>query len=152
MLQSLATMGYRVAADGVLIIHAGFIAFVIFGLIAIWMGIFLRWEWVRNVWFRAAHLLTIAWIVGQALLDITCPLTTWENTLRLRGGQDAYDSAGCIQFWLHRAIFYTAPPIVFKVVYLSFAALVIGTLIFAPPRWRRRRVEPIAATPQTTIC
>ena len=132
-------MVYRLAADLVLIIHAAFIAFVVIALIAIVLGWWRDWKWVRNRWFRGAHLLCIAYVVGEAWLAIDCPLTVWENDLRLRGGQEAYEAAGCIAHWLHRLIFFAAPPWIFTVSYTIFGLLVVAMMVLAPPRWRRLR-------------
>lgn len=37
-----------VLADLVLVVHVAFIAFVIFGLVLVWVGGWRRWGWVRN--------------------------------------------------------------------------------------------------------
>jgi hypothetical protein len=47
-------------ADIVLIVHFAFVAFVVGGLALVWIGAVLGWAWVRNFWFRAAHLAAIA--------------------------------------------------------------------------------------------
>src|SRR5690349_7639867 len=131
--------GYGLFADLVLIVHAAFVGFVLFGLILTWVGIAMRWQWVRNPWFRGAHLLAIGYVVLQSYLRITCPLTDLENSLRVRGGQQPYDAAGCIEYWLHHMIFFTAPKWVFITSYTAFGLAVLGTFIIAPPRWRRAR-------------
>ena len=77
-------MLYRVLADLVLIIHTSFIAFVVVGLVLIWVGYFRGWEWTRSWWFRGAHLLAIGYVVAQAFMGVTCPLTDLENALRSR--------------------------------------------------------------------
>ena len=128
----------RIAADAILILHTAFIAFVLFGLVLTWVGIFLRWEWVRGFAFRAAHMLAILFVVVQAYFGIVCPLTIWENQLRLRGGQQAYGERGFIHHWLHNLIFFDAPGWVFTLCYTLFGLLVLGTLLLAPPRLPRR--------------
>ena len=140
-------MAYRLAADLVLVLHAGFIAFVLFGLVAILIGWARSWQWVRNPWFRGAHLAAIAYVVAQAWMSIVCPLTTLENHLRRLGGQDPYSDGGFIAYWLHRLIFFDAEPIVFTICYTAFGLLVAATLIFCPPRWRKRRPTAPPATP-----
>jgi hypothetical protein len=132
----------RLLSDLILILHTGFIAFVLFGLVVVWLGIALRWQWVRNFYFRAAHLLAIGYVVAQAWLGVACPLTIWENDLRVRGGQSAYGEGGFIAHWLHRLIFFNAEPWVFTTCYTVFGLLVVGTLVFGPPRlpaWLGRR-------------
>jgi heme A synthase len=131
----------RLAADLVLIVHASFIAFVVLGLVLVWVGIAAGWQWTRNPWYRTLHLVAIAFVVLQAYLGIVCPLTELENALRLRGGQQAYEPAGFIQHWLHAMIFFTAPSWVFTLCYTLFGLAVVGTLILAPPRWNARRRE-----------
>jgi hypothetical protein len=125
---------YRLAADLVLIVHAMFIAFVLCGLAATWLGYFRGWEWTRRWGFRLAHLAAIGLVVLQSYLSISCPLTDLENALRLRAGEDPYGDQGYIAYWLHRAIFFEARPWVFTLCYTAFALLVIGTFVLAPPR------------------
>ena len=67
---------YLVLADVVLIVHAAFVVFVIFGLLLIWIGWFRRWAFVRNLWFRAAHLAAIGVVVAESVAGFICPLTT----------------------------------------------------------------------------
>ncbi len=130
---------YRFLADLVLVLHTAFIAFVLFGLVAIFIGMAKHWQWTRNVWFRVAHLAGIGYVVVQAFFDLVCPLTTLENSLRLRGGEELYGAGGFIQHWLHRLIFFDAEPWVFTLCYTGFALLVAATMWFAPPRWPRGR-------------
>jgi hypothetical protein len=132
-------MAYRLAADLVLIVHAAFIAFVVGALVAIVLGWWWGWKWVGNRWFRGAHLFCIAYVIAEAWLKIDCPLTVWENDLRLRGGQETYEAAGFIAHWLHRMIFFSAPPWVFTVCYTVFGLLVVAMMVLAPPRWRNAR-------------
>ena len=130
---------HRLTADAILIAHAAFIAFVVGGLLLVWIGYFLRWNWTRRWTFRIAHLLAIVYVVLQTYAGVHCPLTDLENRLRIAGGQDPYAEAGFIAHWLHRLIFFSAPPWVFAVCYTFFALLVIGTFILAPPRRRTER-------------
>ena len=123
----------RVFADVILVVHTAFIAFVLVGLVLTWVGILRRWRWVRGFGFRAAHMAAIIFVVVQAYFGIVCPLTIWENQLRLRAGQPAYGDRGFIHHWLHNLIFFDAPSWVFTVCYTAFGLLVLGTLIFAPP-------------------
>jgi hypothetical protein len=139
---------YRLSADLVLIAHAAFIGFVALGLLVIWLGIARRWEWIRLWWFRGLHLLAIGFVVLQSYCGIVCPLTELENALRVRGGQVAYGPRGCVEYWLHRMIFYSAPPWVFILCYTVFGLAVAGTMILAPPRWPwRRREAPVLSAP-----
>ena len=120
------------AADGLLIIHALFIAFVVFGLVFIIAGVVRGWRWVRNPWFRFIHLGAIGIVVMQAWLNIICPLTIWENNLREKAGEATY-AGSFIQYWLHKLIFYQAEAWVFTLCYTVFGALVVLAWYLAPP-------------------
>ena len=123
---------FLLAADGLLIIHALFIAFVVFGLIFIIAGLVRGWRWVRNPWFRFIHLGAIGIVVIQAWLNVICPLTIWENNLREKAGEAIY-AGSFIQHWLHDLIFYQAEAWVFTLSYTAFAALVVLVWYLAPP-------------------
>jgi hypothetical protein len=73
-------------ADLVLIVHFAFVIFVTGGLALIWIGAVAGWQWVRNFWFRVAHLGAIVFVAGEALAGVWCPLTIWEA--QFRGAMD----------------------------------------------------------------
>lgn len=126
------------AADALLIIHALFIAFVVFGLIGIIAGLVRGWRWTRNPWFRLAHLGAIGIVVLQSWLGMICPLTTWENNLREKAGEATY-AGSFIQHWLHKLIFYQAEAWVFTLAYTVFGALVVLAWFLAPPEFTKKR-------------
>jgi hypothetical protein len=132
-------MPYWLLADVVVAVHVAYVSFVVFGQLAIFLGILLRWQWIRNPWFRWIHLAMIIIVAVEAILDITCPLTTWEYNLRVLAGQEA--AAGSFMGrLLHNLMFFSAPRWVFTASYIAFALLVLGTFWLAPPRlWRWRQ-------------
>lgn len=131
---------YRLLADFVLIVHTTFIAFVVVGLVMIVIGGVLGWRWVRSPFFRVLHVGCILFVVFEAWLDITCPLTTWENGLRRAAGQATYGEQGMIAHYLHAVIFFNpADPRIFIVAYSVFGLLVLATFFLVPVRWRRTK-------------
>ena len=122
------------AADLILVVHALFVCFIVFGLLAVLLGGALGWHWVRNPWFRLAHLGGIAFVVVQSWLGQICPLTIWESNLRQQAGAEGY-SGSFIQHWLHAILFYSAPQWVFVVVYTVFGVLVLASWYWVRPRW-----------------
>lgn len=124
---------YLLAADALLVLHTLIVLFVTLGLPLILLGGRYQWAWVRNPWFRLAHLLAIGIVVLQAWLGEICPLTTWEAALRMRGGDPGY-SGSFIGYWLARLIYFDAPLWVFTVSYTLFGAAVIYTWLRIPPR------------------
>jgi len=123
---------FLILADGLLIIHVGFVFFVIFGLLLVYAGCFFHWQWIRNFWFRMSHLAAIVVVVLQSWVGLVCPLTTWEMALREKAGEAIY-SGSFIQHWLHALLYYSAPDWVFIVVYTSFGALVLLSVFLIKP-------------------
>ena len=124
---------YLLAADALLFIHVLFVAFVVFGLLLIFAGKLFSWSWVRNPWFRLAHLIAIGVVVLQTWLGAICPLTTWEIALREKAG-DAVYAGSFIAHWLETILYYQFPPWVFIVVYTMFGLLVLGSWFWVRPR------------------
>jgi hypothetical protein len=128
-------MGYRLLADLIVVVHSTYVAFVVVGQVLILAGLIRGWRWVRNWWFRVAHLVAIAVVALEAVFDVACPLTVWEQRLRELAGDQA--SRGTfIGDLLHNLIFVDAPPWAFKVGYVAFALVVVATFVLAPPRRR----------------
>ena len=128
---------YRNWADAVFVAHAAFIAFVVIGLLVIVVGGACGWKWIRNPWFRAAHLVAIAVVVLQAWFGMLCPLTTVEMTLRKKAGDPTY-SGSFIAHWLNKLLYFEAPPWVFAVCYTLFGLTVLFTWFKYRPRSFRR--------------
>ncbi len=57
---------YSLLADLVLLVHFAFVAFVALGFLAIWVGYFCRWPFVRDLRFRVAHLLAMGVVLAES--------------------------------------------------------------------------------------
>jgi hypothetical protein len=124
---------YTLLADSILILHFAFVAFVVIGLFLIWVGWFRRWRFVRNFWFRLAHLLAMGVVAAESLAGIVCPLTAWENQLRLLAGGGERYAGSFVQHWLHRVMFYEASESTFTILYLLFFTAVVLSLWLVKP-------------------
>lgn len=122
------------AADIILVVHFLFVAFVVGGLALIWIGAAAGWRWVRNFWFRIAHLAAIGFVAAEALLGMICPLTAWEDALR-----GARTETSFIARWIHRVLFYSFPDWVFTTAYVLFALVVAATWWGVRPQRSRRK-------------
>ena len=131
-------MWYRLAADALLALHVVFVLFVVVGLALILAGAWRGWDWVRNPWFRVAHLAAIGIVVLQAWLGRICPLTIWEMALRERAGDATY-TGSFIAHWLQSLLYYEAPLWVFGIAYTAFGALVLASWAWVRPRSFRGR-------------
>lgn len=76
-------MLYRLLADAVVLLHLGFVGFVVLG------GV-LALRWPRLVW---VHLPAAAWGAWVEFTGRICPLTPLENWLRREGGGEGYSAA-----------------------------------------------------------
>ena len=125
---------HSLLADFILILHFAFVSFIVGGLALIWTGACLGWRWVRNFWFRIAHLAGILFVAGEALASVWCPLTVWEDALRGTRPETSF-----IARWVHRILFYSFQESVFTVAYVLFALAVLATFRFVPPHARPRK-------------
>jgi len=123
---------YLLAADILLLAHALFVAFVIFGLVFIIVGKLFSWSWVRNPWFRLVHLIAIGVVVLQSWLGVICPLTIWEMALREKAGDTVY-AGTFIAHWLETIFYYRAPAWVFILCYTVFGFLVLASWFWVRP-------------------
>ena len=83
-------------------------------------------------------------MAAESLAGVVCPLTTWENDLRLLAGGGERYQGSFVQHWLHRVMFYDAGEGVFTILYVSFfGAVLLSFWLVAPrwPRWCLRREE-----------
>jgi Protein of Unknown function (DUF2784) len=77
-----------IVGQAVLAAHLVVIAFNLFGLIAVPLGAWRGWAFVRVRWWRALHLASMAVVVLQALFGRACFLTLWQDVLTGAGAQD----------------------------------------------------------------
>jgi Protein of Unknown function (DUF2784) len=73
-------MSARLFADALVVAHLAFLLFVVFG------AALLRWK--RAIaWL---HVPAVAWAVWIEASGAICPLTPWENALRIAAGEHGY--------------------------------------------------------------
>ena len=87
-------MIYRFLADLVLLVHLGFVLFVILGGLLV----------VRRPGVAPLHLPAAVWGVLIEFTGWICPLTPLENSLRVRGGEAGY-SGGFIEHYVRQTLY-----------------------------------------------
>lgn len=137
---------YQLAADVVVVVHFAFVAFVALGLLLTLVGGVRRWAWVRSLRFRGTHAAAIGVVVIESLCGITCPLTVWEQQLRVLAGQTSHQG-DFIAAWVHKLMFFEAEPWVFTTGYCAFGAMVVLSWLLVPPMWTRKASAALAVSP-----
>lgn len=90
-------MLYRLAAEGLLLLHLVFIAFAVAGA---WFA--LRWPALRALlWLQLPAAAWAVWIMASGRI---CPLTPLENRLRQLAGEQGY-AGGFIEHYLLALIY-----------------------------------------------
>jgi len=125
-------MYFTLAADLLLIIHLGFVCFVVAG------GLLVM-KWPRLVML---HLPAVAWGALVEFQGWLCPLTPWEQQLRLAAGQAGYHG-GFVERYLLPVLY---PPglehntqLLLGSMVIAINVVIYGWLIL---RCRNRRVPP----------
>lgn len=89
-------MFFQFAAESVLLLHVVFIVFTLFGA-----AIAARWRWIIIF-----HLPAATWGLFVELTGRVCPLTYWENYLRVKAGLSGYTESFIERYVL--AVIYPA--------------------------------------------
>jgi len=129
-----------VLADALVVLHLAYVLFVVLGLVAVVVGGIRGWRWVKDRRFRWAHLVCTAIVAVEALVGVTCPLTTWESSLRRAEGQ-GYEDISFVGRLARDLLFVEASETTLTSCYVAFAALVIGAWFAVRPRRRARSVD-----------
>ena len=127
-----SSASHETAALAVLYFHFAVVLFNVFWLLAVPVGGWLGWRFVRNYWWRAAHIAVLILVAAQAVAGRLCFLTILQNNLQGRAGDITPPSL--ITRILTRAIYWPLPGWSFAPLYVL--ALVWAALlwIYVPPR------------------
>ena len=125
-------MPYRLLADAVVLLHLGFVVFVVCG------GLLVLWR----RWMAFVHLPAAVWGVYIEFSGRICPLTPLENHLRALAGDVAYSGA-FVERYLMPVLY---PPDLRRDVQIALGlfalAVNVAIYLYAWRWWRRRLVRP----------
>lgn len=124
-------MLYRALADAVVVLHFGFVLFVVLG------GLFaLRWP--RAAWL---HLPAALWGAGIELVGGICPLTPLEVRLRRLGGEAGY-AGGFVEHYVLPVLY---PETLTRDIQYVLGGIVVGlNVLIYTLVYRRRRARRAA--------
>lgn len=117
-------MGYRTLADAAVVLHFGFLVFLVVGGV-----VALRWR--RVVWL---HVVSVVWSLGILTVGQRCPLTTVEEWANGKAGGVPYDG-GFIDRYVEGVVY---PGSLTGLVRALVAVVVLGSWVAL---WRQRRTE-----------
>ncbi len=117
-------MFYKLSADAVVLLHFGFVIFVVAGGLLV-----LRWHWVALL-----HVPAVAWAVLLEYLGWLCPLTPLELKFRAAAGQAGY-SGGFVEHYILPVLY---PDGLDRVTQIGAGSLVlaINIVIYGWLLWR----------------
>lgn len=127
------SMPYSFLADGIAVVHAGYVLFVVVGVVVILLGWWRGWSWGRNFWFRAIHLVAMLIVALETVFGWNCPLTDLEKWLRAQAGEDPY-SGDFLAELAHRVLFWDLPTWSFAVIHVGMALVIVAMFYGMPPR------------------
>ncbi len=127
-------MGYRILADLAVVLHFGFLVFLVVGGV-----VALRWR--RVLWL---HVGAVAWSLGILTVGQTCPLTAVEQWANRRAGGVAYQG-GFIDRYVKGVVYPSAMTGVARAV---VALVVLGSWALL---WRRARATEAPETSPAAV-
>ncbi|HVK40875.1 MAG TPA: DUF2784 domain-containing protein [Phenylobacterium sp.] len=117
----------------VLAAHLAVIGFNLFGLVAIPLGAWRGWSFVRVRWWRLLHLASFAVVAMQALLGRACFLTIWQDDL---SGGEAGDPL--VMRVVNSLIYWPLPMWAFTAAYVTLFVYVLALWRLVPAKPSRR--------------
>lgn len=108
----------RVLAELVMALHFALLVFLV-------LGGFFAWRWQGVIY---PHLVIGAWAILSLLVDVTCPLTVWENFFRERAGMPVLETGFIDHYidgvWYPESASVTVQLVLGTIVIISWAGFV----------------------------
>jgi hypothetical protein len=126
-------MPYRVLADTLMVLHFGFVLFMLLGFVLTVRGLW-RPRFFDRWIFRTVHLAGILYVGSLAARQALCPLTIWEYQLRRQADPTADFPGSFIIHWVERLLYPDVPLIALIIPTLIIAIFTLVMYIWRPPR------------------
>jgi len=125
----------RAAASAVLYLHFAVVVFNVFWIVAIPLGAWRGWKFIRSFGWRLAHLIVMGVVALQALVGALCFLTLWQDALVRAAGGPAGETS-LIERIVTRLIFWPIPLWAFVIIYVAAFAYALAMWWVVPPHRR----------------
>ena len=130
-------MLYKILADIIVIVHFGWIIFMLIGFILTLCGFF--WKGIFDKWlFRTLHIFGIAYVSLLAIMGKYCPLTLWENTLRSKYDPGITYPGSFMIYYAERLVYPDVNPLIIQIPTTLIAVFTILVFIIRPPKKIRK--------------
>ena len=122
----------RAAASAVLYLHFAVVVFNVFWIVAIPLGAWRGWKFIRSFGWRVAHLVVLAVVALQVVVGALCFLTVWQGALLRAAGASAGEMSP-LDAIVTRLIFWPLPLWAFVVIYVAAFAYALAMWWLVPP-------------------
>jgi hypothetical protein len=124
----------RLLADVIVAIHLAYLAFIP-------LGGFLAWRWRKVI---PVHIAAVVVGLTSITIGFDCPLTTWERSLRQRGGERPYRNGFIDHYLTGRVYPHGYAPVVQLIFGLAVVVAYVGLFV------RRSHAPTDTCVPATT--
>ena len=130
-------MLYKVLADVIVVMHFGWILFLLTGFILIPAGFW--WRRFFDLWlFRTIHLGGIIYASLLTIMGKFCPLTVWEYNLRQKYDPDLVYPGSFIISHIEKLVYPDVNPLIVQIPTVFIAVFTILVFIVRPPGITRK--------------
>ena len=119
-------------ADLVVVVHLAYFVFVVGGFVCIVLGAWRGWPWIRNPWFRTAHLAAVFIVLAENLFAWNCPLNVAETSLRAASPEAPDAAGGFLDFLLHHTLTERA----LEIIYWTIGVALVVLFVVVRPTFR----------------
>ncbi len=130
-------MLYKFLADIIVIVHLGWISFMLIGFILTLCGFF--WKGFFDKWlFRIFHVFGIAYVSLLAIMGRYCPLTVFENMLRAKYDPSLTYPGSFMIYYFERLVYPDVNPLIIHIPTIFIAVFTVLMFIIRPPQKIRK--------------
>jgi len=133
-------MIYKILADTIVVVHFGWILFMLIGFILTLYGL-LFWKEFFNKWLiRTLHLIGIVYVSTLYIMGKDCPLTVLENILRAKSGS-SLTYPGSFMIHYVRELVYPNVNLSLVIIPTAFIAIFTMAIFITKPPVKIKNVQ-----------
>lgn len=130
-------MLYKIIADLIVVVHFLWMLFMLLGFFLTLKGFF-NPKFFDRWLFRTLHTGGILFVAILVALKQYCPLTLWENALRIKYDPSLVYAGSCIVHYVQKLLYPDINPLIIRTVTTFIAIFSIVVFIIKPPEKIRK--------------